>query len=105
MRAKIFTIEDSDMESQLNAWLADLPEDETIEDIRIGSGIILFLLGSSSERPRRHRAAPERGPAVCRQCRKRLAVEGKKSCEECLEYQRKYREKKKQEKDEQRYLP
>lgn len=103
MKVKIFQIDDS-LEQAINKWLATFKEDQAIDDIAIGNGIVIVTYDSSWRRKRRRKAA-DKGPSICRQCRKRLAVEGKKSCAECLEYQRKYREDKKREKDERTYLP
>lgn len=103
MKAKVFKIRDK-LESELNQWLENLPEGEVVDDTCIGDGIVLIFYGPLGATKRRRKVAST-GPVICRQCRKRLSVEGMKSCAECLEYQRKYREDKKKEKDEQVYLP
>ena len=101
MQVKVFQIAD-DLEESMNQWLSELPEDSQVTDLQVGPTIVIVSYRGAEGQARAPKA---KGPVVCRQCRKKLSVEGMKSCEDCLEYQKKYREKKKQEKDDQRYLP
>jgi len=102
MQVKIFNVDEyDDLESAINKWLPSLKEGEEIEDMRIGSNLVIILYGTRVRRSKK----TGKGSVICRQCRKRLAEEGMKSCPECLDYQKQYREKKKDEKTSERYLP
>lgn len=107
MRVKIFNVRSTDLEDDINEYLKSLPKGHEVISISAGEGKVFVLHGPyespSRRRSRRKTQGPD--PAVCTQCRKNLAVEGKKTCEDCLQYQKEYRKGRKREKDDTCYLP
>ena len=93
------------LEDNLNEWLAE------VGDIHIDRCVTLGTAGSDRDHGAiaifyREQGEPipdVSGEATCRQCKKRPADPGKKSCGECREYQRVYREQRKDEKKKSRY--
>lgn len=93
-------------EDILNEWL------EEAGDIRIDRCVTLGNAGQERDHGAivifyEERAAPSYAGSpdepLCRQCKKRPALGGMKSCEECRDYQKRYREQKKEEKKKARY--
>jgi len=101
MRAKALSFDASvpdDLERRLNAWLEEVG-DIVIEDTALAlaqvalpvSVMVVFY---------RDRSAPlkqAKPTVVCQQCRKNPPANGLKTCEECQEYQKNYRQKRKTE--------
>lgn len=102
MRAKALSFDASspgELEDRLNEWLAeagDIAIEHTAMDVvPVGLGsrptLIIFY---------RERTAPlvkTKPTVVCQQCRKNPPANGLKTCEECQEYQKNYRQKRKTE--------
>ena len=90
-----------DVEGSINGWLADLPDEEFIHQTILSDSTILFLYGPPSLI--RNIASASSTGAMCGQCKKQPPAPGKKSCADCQEYQRKYREKQREDRVKNRY--
>jgi len=94
IRAKVFSCSDTrhELDRALNAWL-EQAGDVTIEHSVAMPGMVHGPALVVFYRPRRSRIkASAPAQKLCGQCKKKPPLPGKKHCEECAEYQRKYRE-------------
>jgi hypothetical protein len=94
------------LEDDLNEWLAD-PEQAGVqinEVVPIHTehfAILVVLYFPGIDEPGDLRKRPKE--VLCGQCKKNPAIPGLKVCPDCRQYQKEYREKRKQEKKENRY--
>ena len=109
MKAKVISYNLATLQATediLNEWLEDVGDVRIDKCVTLGNagpdrdagGLVIFY-SSSSEPPAK--IIPKE--KICRQCKKREAIEGMKTCEECREYQRQYRRKQKEDKKKARY--
>ena len=98
------------MEDILNEWLEDVgniyieqcvPLGNAGPDRDHGALVIFYREMDEGEKPARPFASGV--VAICRQCKKRPPLKGMKTCEECRDYQKRYREQQKAEKKKSRY--
>jgi hypothetical protein len=98
------------MEDILNEWLEDVGPIHIEQCITLGTAgddrahgaLVVFYREKSP--PARPFATNSRDPeVVCRQCKKRPPIKDMKTCEECRDYQKRYREQQKAEKKKSRY--
>lgn len=102
MRARVLSF-DADvpeaLESRLNEWLEEAGdiaiENTALDVVPVGLGskptLIVFY------RERTAQPVKTKPAVVCQQCRKNPPANGLKTCEDCQEYQKNYRQKRKAE--------
>lgn len=94
------------MEDILNEWLEDVGDIHIEEcvplgtDVKASAGALVVFYREKLPEARPFATSVHE---LCRQCKKNPPLEGMKMCEECREYQRKYRERQKEEKKKARY--
>jgi hypothetical protein len=103
------------MEDIINEWLDDVGDIHIEKCVPLGNAgpdrdagalVIFYREKPAPRRPfASNSSQPEQAPSgvLCRQCKKRPPVEGKKTCDECRDYQKRYREQQKAEKKKSRY--
>lgn len=93
MRARVLSIEfNTPIEQELNSWLEEagnIKIDHTlvVNESNGGHKLIVFYSETGKSRPAQ----------VCAQCKKKPPMPGLKTCEGCRDYQRDYRQKRKNE--------
>lgn len=104
MRARVLSFDagfPDGLEQQLNAWLEEagdiVIENTALDVVPFGLGSKPTLIVFYRERFAQDKLAKTKPVVVCQQCRKNPPANGLKTCEECQEYQKNYRQKRKTE--------
>ena len=108
MRARVISYNLATLQATediINEWLDEVGDIRIDRCVTLGNagpdrdsgGLVIFYHEEGAV------SRPSKSSKLCRQCKKRPPLDGMKSCAECRDYQKRYREQRKAERKKSRY--